>query len=57
MHACTLDPRSIAETVERLRQRVDARFPEAGLGRVAEKQSLEVGQFIQVLEAGGPCPV
>ncbi len=100
MRTTALDPRSIAETVEILRQRVEARFPEAGLGRVAGKlaivarkaqetsewidrpilglriavgalivlivlglgmtvmslrapaQAFELGQFIQILEAG-----
>ncbi|HET7292846.1 MAG TPA: hypothetical protein VFM88_10500 [Vicinamibacteria bacterium] len=100
MRTTTLDPSSIARTVELLRQRIEARFPEAGLGRVAGKlavvarkaqetsewidrpilglriavgalivlivlglgvtvsslrapaQALELGQFIQVLEAG-----
>jgi hypothetical protein len=100
MPGATLDPASIARTVDMLQRRVEARFPDAGLGRVAEKlavvarkaqetsewidrpilglriavgalivlivlglgvtvvslrspaESFEIGQFIQVLEAG-----
>jgi hypothetical protein len=100
MPTATLDPASIASTVEVLERRIEARFPDAGLGRVAARlavvarkaqqtsewidrpilalriavaalivlialglgvtalslrapaQSFEIGQFIQVLEAG-----
>jgi len=100
MPMSALDPRSIAHTVELLQRRVETRFPEAGLARVAARlvavarkaqetsewidrpilglriavgglivlialglgvtasslrapaQSFELGQFIQVLEAG-----
>jgi hypothetical protein len=100
MTTSTLDPASIARTVELLKRRIETRFSDAGLARVAEKlavvarkaqetsewidrpilglriavaalivlivlglgvtvfslrapaQSFEIGQFIQVLEAG-----
>jgi hypothetical protein len=100
MPQSTLDPRHISETIQRLKQRIEARFPESGLARVAlqlsaiadkatatsewiaqpimalrigvwalsalivlglvvtittlpwPKGGLELGQFIQVLEAG-----
>jgi hypothetical protein len=32
-----LDPKAIAETIERLRARIDRRFPDSGLGRVARE--------------------
>lgn len=35
MPEATLNPRRISDTVERLRQRIEARFPESSLGRVA----------------------